>query len=516
MAFREQLLLEGGVALGDVMEPWQREDFSAMDAPGVQNVYLERPRGHDKTGTAGTEALVEMFLGPEDATLLIVAGDVDQAAICFSDVVGKLRRRPDLLAQVKITEGGKALSIRHKTRGTTLTVLSSDVRTSWGLRPDWINFDELGEQRNRLLWDSIWSATGKRPHCRVLVTSTAGWDRTSLAWEVRSFAATEANWLLSSRGQCASWIAPEWLAQQQRTLPAHVFARLHENRWVENVGAFLTVPEVDTVFANIPEAGSGRYAIGLDLGLTKDASVACLMRATSTGLLVAEQFLTYRPAPGGGKVDLLAVEADVEELARQHHAAIILDPYQGVRLAQGYRARGLVAVEHDITASSRRGLFADMLDLIRKGQLRSLPHEDFRRELLSVEVTQTATGWRADHRKGAHDDHLFAAMLAAHHLRARRPAPLTIEEEEARRPEGSAYEQRAALTALEALILANYPDDGPQRIANAKIAMRNASRDGIFDVMIYEAELLEHLPGLLRLERAGLGHAYDLRTGRTI
>ena len=108
--------------------------------------------------------------------------------------------------------------------------------------------DELAEWRTRSLWDSLWSATGKRPGCRMLVISTAGWDRTSIAWEVRTLAQAEPDWYFSSRGQCASWISSAWLEQQRRSLPPHVFARLHESRWVDAVGAFLTAAEVDAIF----------------------------------------------------------------------------------------------------------------------------------------------------------------------------------------------------------------------------------------------------------------------------
>ncbi len=41
---------------------------------------------------------------------------------------------------------------------------------------------------------------------------------------------------------------------QERALPPLVFRRLHLNNWVEGSGAFLSVAEVDAVFADYPEA----------------------------------------------------------------------------------------------------------------------------------------------------------------------------------------------------------------------------------------------------------------------
>jgi hypothetical protein len=292
-------------------------------------------------------------------------------------------------------------------------VLSSDAPTAYGLRPDWIAVDELAEWRRRELWDSLWTATGKRPRCRVLVISTAGWDQTSIAWEVRQIAEREPDWHFSSRGQCASWISHTWLAQQRRTLPPHVFARLHENRWVEGVGAFLTATDVDAVFGSDLPAGSGAIAIGVDLGITHDRSVvAAVRRDYETGLVVVEDLATWKPI-GGRPVDLTEVEDSITMVARKFGAPVIIDPWQGTLLGQRLQARGVRVTEFPFTSENRRKLFSALLDLVRRGQLRCRLHEDLRRELLSLEVQETAAGWRVDHRTGRHDDHVIAVGLAA-------------------------------------------------------------------------------------------------------
>jgi len=218
------------------MEPWQREDFEALDSGRYRHAYLRRPRGHDKTGTAGTETVTELELGPPGQRLFCAAADEDQARLLFEDVAGKFQRNPLLRVGVKIMQR----EIVVTATGSRLRVLSSDASTAYGLRPDWIAVDELAQWSRRELWDSLWSATGKRPNCRMLVISTAGWDFTGIAWEVEQIAQEEDDWYFSARGQCASWISANWLEQQRRTLPAHVFARLHELRWVPGSGAWLT------------------------------------------------------------------------------------------------------------------------------------------------------------------------------------------------------------------------------------------------------------------------------------
>jgi hypothetical protein len=203
------------------------------------------------------------------------------------------------------------------------------------------------------------------------------------------------------------------LEQQRRTLPAHVFARLHENKWIEGVGAYLAASEVDGVFTPDLPAGSGVMAIGLDLGITHDRSVlAAVRRDHQTGIVVVEDLETWRPS-GGLPVDLREVEDAVTMVARRFGAPVVIDPWQAVLLGQRLQARGVRVTEFPFTGENRRKLFSALLDLVRRGQLRCRPHEDLRRELLSLEVQETATGWRVDHRTGRHDDYVIAVGLAA-------------------------------------------------------------------------------------------------------
>ena len=96
---------------------------------------------------------------------------------------------------------------------------------------------------------------------------------------MRSIAERESDWYFSSRGQCASWIDPAWLAQQQRSLPASVYAQLHLNQWVDGVvDGYTSAAEVDAAMVGDwteDECGTPghRYIIAVDLGLVSDPTV---------------------------------------------------------------------------------------------------------------------------------------------------------------------------------------------------------------------------------------------------
>ena len=426
MRFREKLVLLDGRTFGEAMATFQREDFAALDSGAFRHAYLERPRGHSKTTDVAAEAVVELFLGPPGGRLYAAAVDRDQAALLHESAVGLIRRTPRLSEAIRIERWRIILPARD----SMLTVLSADAPSAYGLQPTWIACDELAQwpdDRGEELWNALWTATGKRS-ARMIVITTAGWDQTSLCWRVREMAQREPDWYFSSRGQCAPWIDPNWLEQQRRTLPPHVFARLHESRWVEGAGAFLTAAEVASIFdASLRPMlsrppGATLCVIGVDLGLTHDRAVATVAFKDAHKALVVAYIRSWegrRSEP----VSLASVEEEVLRLAREFQAEVIVDPYQAALMAERLRAKGVRVTEYAFTAESRRKLFGVLLQVVKDGLLRSFPHEELRRELLSLEVTESSAGWRVDHRPGRHDDHVVSLALAVHGLVAARPEP---------------------------------------------------------------------------------------------
>ena len=411
----EAVTLEDGRPWGEVAESWQAEDFAALDSGRFRHAYLERPRGHAKTFDLGTEAVTELVLGPPRQQMYTCAADEDQARLLFEDVRDKFMRNLMLRSSVRVTQREVVVNAT----GSRLRVLSSDAPTAYGLRPDWIAVDELAEWRRRELWDSLWSATGKRPRCRMLVITTAGVPGVSvIAEEVREIADAEADWYFSARGQCASWISPGWLEQQRRTLPVHVFARLHESRWVAGAGAWLTVSEVDGVFAEAPFS-SGPVAVGVDLGLARDAAAVAVVRYDAqTRLAVVEALDTWRPR-GAEPIDLTAVEDSVAVTAARYGAPVSLESWQGELMGQRLIGRGARVNTVRPTADSRRAMFLRLLELIRAGRLRCrVVHADLRRELLGLTFEEKASGLRVDHKPGGHDDHAVAVALAVQQVAA--------------------------------------------------------------------------------------------------
>src|SRR5262245_38074421 len=77
---------------GDVQDPWQRDDFAALDPalmraagrsdqPVKMRAYLERPRGHSKTTDLATMAVWALAFSTRPLKGYAYAADRDQAAL---------------------------------------------------------------------------------------------------------------------------------------------------------------------------------------------------------------------------------------------------------------------------------------------------------------------------------------------------------------------------------------------------------------------------------------------------
>jgi phage terminase large subunit-like protein len=447
MGFVERVLLApDGTPLGERLDDWQRQDLAAATA-GDRHVWWERPRTHSKTEDAAAVALTDLVLGPPGQRIPLAATDTDQAALVLDSLRQFVARSPLLSGSLRVLRR----EVVYDSRDSSVEVLPADSAGSWGWRPSLVVCDELSQWRTPAHEDffwSLWSALGKVKGARILVCLTAHWDRTGLAWRVRKQVRRDPRWAFSRRAQCASWIRPEFLDEQRRLLPDHLFRMLHLNEWTQVGGSFFTWQEIDGIFTGAPARGDGPVAVGVDLGLTRDRTAVAVVRLHAPGrhrwplvmpdgtrhapygtapspdepTVAVEDLLTWTPR-GGTKVDLTDVEEHVARIARALGAVVVVDAYQAALLAQRLRGRGLNVEEVAFTTTSRRDIYATLFDLVRRGCLKSIRHEGLREELSNLEVIASGTSWRPDHPSGGHDDLAIAVGLGAWNLARHYRAP---------------------------------------------------------------------------------------------
>jgi len=96
---------------------------------------------------------------------------------------------------------------------------------------------------------------------------------------VREHALGDELWRISEVSGPPPWMPEPLVAEQRRRLPESSFRRLFLNEWIS--GEDRLVDEADLAACAVldgdlsPEPGR-RYVIGLDIGLRRDATVACI------------------------------------------------------------------------------------------------------------------------------------------------------------------------------------------------------------------------------------------------
>ncbi len=425
---REQIILPNGKRLGEVEEPWQTEHvFAPLDArngggPRYRLLYFELHRGAAKSAVLAAEALTTGILD-EDTRCYLLAGDRDQAAIMRDMLEGYIHRNPSLESSFRIFRD----EIVVPATDTRIKVLSSDAPTTYGLGGLSRRFralcDELWVWQGRELWDAIFTAAPKSEDWRIIVASNAGFDTASVAWQIRELCRTQADpryYLYAPAGVMASWIRPEDVEAQRRSLPPQVFQRLWENRWTEGSGSFVTREQLDR---NIDPAwrpqvmgrDGERYFVGLDLGLTRDRTARSVVHYDqASDRVVLDDLRVWQGTPTN-PVSIDEIEEDLRSCDRRFGSPeFYLDPWQMQGSIQ--RLGGSLRVsEFTFTAESVRRLSENLYALLKNGQMRLYPDADLERELLRLEAKQTGYGWRIDHTSGGFSDRAMAIGMAAMH-----------------------------------------------------------------------------------------------------
>ncbi len=186
-------------------------------------------------------------------------------------------------------------------------------------------------------------------------------------------------------------------------------------------------------------------------------------------------------------------------------AAGLIKSYSLTAVSGDRWAKGLVSdkffesgIQYHFTDRTTSQFYGQIPAMLTSGAVRLLDSERLVRQVASLRRKLGSQGQeQVTHPGKAHDDCANSAAVAL--VLVRQPgAPQTVEEEEARRPEGS-FEKHAreVVAGYEPAILAKYGEaQGRVLLANARV---DASIDGDFDPEVYEAVLEDLLPGLARV-----------------
>ena len=160
---------------------WKRRDGSRR----YRTSYMEIPRKNGKSHLAAGLALYLLTAdGEAGAEVYGAASDRDQAGIVFQVAKGFVQTDDILDKRCTLYRN----SIMVDSTKSTYRCIAADAHSAHGFNAHGIIFDELHTQKNRDLWDTLVTSTGARRQPLVIGITTAGYDQTTICYEVHKYA----------------------------------------------------------------------------------------------------------------------------------------------------------------------------------------------------------------------------------------------------------------------------------------------------------------------------------------
>jgi hypothetical protein len=239
--------------------------------------------------------------------------------------------------------------------GAALEVLSADLASAWGVRPYLVVADEVANWGTsgapERIWEALSSAIPKTNGRLLAITSAGSPDH--FAFRLREHAAADPLWRLSEIQGPPPWTDPALLAEQERRLPASLFARLFKNLWTAPEDRLARADDLKacaTLTGPLPPVEGVDYVVTLDVGITHDRTVALVAhgerlidgRGEQTGVRVVVDALRVWAGSHERPVQLPEVGDTVAALAAEYNDALLIyDPSQAVELSQRLGRRGI-------------------------------------------------------------------------------------------------------------------------------------------------------------------------------
>lgn len=284
-----------------------RDLYGTLNPDGTRQyrqALLYLPRKNGKSFAAAALALYHLVAdGKQGAEVYLAAGSREQASIVFNQARDFVRGNKTLNKRLRVIEYSKRI-IDDQT-SSVLRALSADAGLQHGLNPTCVICDELHVwegKRGRGLSEAIITSFGGREEPLLLCISTAGYDRTSLFWELYSYAKMieedperDPTFLpcLYEAGPGDDWLDPEVWAKANPALGEfrsledmealatkakesasleNSFRRLYLNQWTSSEVAWIPADKWAACGGLIvPEKLKGRECYGgLDLSATTD------------------------------------------------------------------------------------------------------------------------------------------------------------------------------------------------------------------------------------------------------
>jgi phage terminase large subunit-like protein len=425
------LVLEDGRHRAEVATPEQRADAeAALDEHSAVRFHLEvRSRGYSKsTDAAGVGLAALLTQAPPMSRSYAVAADRDQGRLLLDCIQGFVARSPGLADLVRVDQW----KVTVLSTGAALEVLSADLASAWGVRPFMVVADEVANWgasgAPERIWEALSSAIPKTNGRLLAITSAGSPDH--WAYQLREHAQADPVWRLSEIEGPPPWTDPALLAEQERRLPASLFARLFRNIWTAPEDRLARADDLRAcaiLRGPLPPEDGIDYVVTVDVGVVHDRTAVVVAHAErlegdEPGVRVVCDRLRVWQGSHAAPVQLPEVGEAVADLARTYNDALVLfDPHQAVELSQRLGRRGIRTRPFNFTGSSVGELGLALHTALRNRTVAIPDDPDLLSELASVRLRETTPGtFRLDSASGGFDDQAVALAMAVRHLQRQR------------------------------------------------------------------------------------------------
>jgi hypothetical protein len=436
--FLSRLRWLDGQSLLSVIEPYRLrlfQQFFGCDADGrfYYNLGLfGRSKKNWKTADLSIGALFALVSDSpagHDSECYILANDADQARDDLALTKKLVKANPRLQDWLRVK---RDIIERKDGRGFLEILPAGDIVGTHGKSYRFVGYDEIHGYRT---WD-IFEAMQPDPHrldAQQWITSyaslshkpgvplfdlmaigKAGIDpRMLFSWYAADFCTDPADFADKSPEEranpsMASWGDGNYLAQQQRRLPAHKYRRLHLNLpGLPEGSAYQPEPVMDaidrSVRVRVPEAGV-EYCAFIDMsgGSSDDAVLAIAHRdGNERGVLDLIQDQGPRPPFDPNA----AVTRFVATLKAYRVSSVEGDKYAGETFKSQFESQG---VSYEVAEHTKSELYDALEPLLNSHQVVLLDVSTLEQQLLGL----VWRGGRIDHPSGEHDDYANAAAGA--------------------------------------------------------------------------------------------------------
>lgn len=308
-----------------ILEDWQADIVRNMfgwkrtkdHTRKYRTVFIALPRKNGKTTFAAGLAIYAQFCDREPGAQVInAAADREQARLCFDVAKGMIDNEPELYNRCTVYKN----AVVTPELGGSYKVISSDANTKHGFNVSYLGADELHAWPDRELWDVLTTSMGARRQPLSVVTTTAGYDRHSICFELWDYArkirdgiVIDESFLpvLFEAGEGDNWESPEVWAKvnpnygksikedflqaeykKAKEMPRfeNTFKNLYLNIWTEQETRWLSMDVWDENKGEEIDLSGYRCYGALDLSTTTDISAFVLVFRIDGNIYVKPTF----------------------------------------------------------------------------------------------------------------------------------------------------------------------------------------------------------------------------------